>query len=127
MTVSVRDLLRAFDAISSAEQQQVAAEILRRWVAVQISHRWTSRDLLRAFDALSSAEQQQMATEILRRWVAVEILHRWTSYEGMTDEALDELAAGVFRGDDAEMSEGITASIPNGTRHELSIREGLGT
>jgi hypothetical protein len=31
MTETVRDLLRAFDALPLAEQHQVAAEILRRW------------------------------------------------------------------------------------------------
>jgi hypothetical protein len=31
MTETVRDLLRVFDGLSPAEQNQVAAEILRRW------------------------------------------------------------------------------------------------
>jgi hypothetical protein len=52
-----------------------------------------ARDLLAAFDALSPAEQQHVAAEILRR-------------SGRADElpeaALQELAAELFRGYDAE-------------------------
>lgn len=53
----------------------------------------TVRDLLRAFDALPLAEQNQMAVEILRRC---------TLDESLPDAALDELAAELFRGYDAE-------------------------
>ena len=53
----------------------------------------TVDDLLRAFDAFPPAEQHR---------VAVEILRRWTPAEGLTDDALDELAAELFRGYDAE-------------------------
>jgi hypothetical protein len=51
------------------------------------------RDLLRAFDALSPTEQNQVAAEILRRC---------TPDESLSDAALDELAAELFRGYDAE-------------------------
>jgi hypothetical protein len=57
----------------------------------------TVRDLLRAFDALSPAEQNELAAEILRRWVPD---------EGLPDAALDELAAELFRGYDAEEATG---------------------
>ena len=53
----------------------------------------TVQDLLQAFDALSPAEQQQVATEILRRW---------TPDEPLPDTALDEMAAELLRGYDAE-------------------------
>jgi hypothetical protein len=53
------------------------------------------RDLLRAFDALSPAEQNQVAAAILRRW---------TPDESLSEAALDELAAELFRGYDAEES-----------------------
>jgi hypothetical protein len=53
----------------------------------------TVRDLLRSFDALSPAEQHEVATEILRRCA---------SDEGVSDAALDELAAELFRSYDAE-------------------------
>jgi hypothetical protein len=51
------------------------------------------RDLLRVFDSLSAAEQHQAAAEILRRC---------TPQEGLSDVALDELAAELFRAYDAE-------------------------
>jgi hypothetical protein len=55
------------------------------------------RDLLAAFDALPPAEQQQMAAEILRR----------TAGAGdLTEAALDELAAELFRADDTEEAAG---------------------
>lgn len=73
------------------------------------------RDILRAIDALSPAEKQQLEAEIL---------HRWVPDEGMRDEALDELAAELFRGYDAEESEPVTATIPNGAPHEHGIRVG---
>jgi hypothetical protein len=57
----------------------------------------TVDDLLRAFDAFPPAEQHR---------VAVEILRRWTPTEGLTDAALDELAAELFRGYDAEEAAG---------------------
>ncbi len=49
--------------------------------------------LLQAFDDLPPAEQQQMAAEILRRC---------TPEGSLPDAALDELAAELFRGYDAE-------------------------
>ena len=55
------------------------------------------RDLLRAFEALAPAEQNQAAAEILRRW---------TPDETLPDAALDELAAELFRGYDAEEAAG---------------------
>ncbi len=53
----------------------------------------TVRDLLRAFGALPPAEQNQVAAEILRRW---------TPTESLSDAALDELAAELFHGYEAE-------------------------
>jgi hypothetical protein len=53
----------------------------------------TVRDLLRTFDALPPAEKHQVAAEILRRWAPD---------DGLPDAALDELAAELFRGYDAE-------------------------
>lgn len=53
----------------------------------------TMRDLLRTFDALSPVEQHEVATEILRRC---------GSDADLPDTALDELAAELFRGYDAE-------------------------
>lgn len=55
------------------------------------------RDLLRAFDALPPSEQHELAAEILRRW---------TPDGGVPDAALDELAAELFRGYDAEEATG---------------------
>jgi hypothetical protein len=56
-----------------------------------------ARDLLAAFDALSPAEQHQVAAEILRR----------TAGAGdIPEAALDELAAELFRGYDAEEAAG---------------------
>ena len=53
----------------------------------------TARKLLTEFDALPPVEQQQVAAEILRR----------TAEAGdLPDAALDELAAELFRGYDAE-------------------------
>jgi hypothetical protein len=57
----------------------------------------TMRDVLRAFDALPPAEQNQVAAEILRRW---------TPDEDLPGAALDELAAELFRGYDAEEAPG---------------------
>jgi hypothetical protein len=52
-----------------------------------------ARDVLKAFEALAPAEQQQVAAEILRR----------TAPEGdLPEAALDELAAELFRGYEAE-------------------------
>ena len=51
------------------------------------------RDLLGAFDSLPLPEQNQVVAEILRRWAPD---------EGLPDAALDELAAELFRGYDAE-------------------------
>jgi hypothetical protein len=51
------------------------------------------RDLLRAFDALPPGEQHLVATEILRRYSAD---------QGLSDAALDELAADLFRSYDVE-------------------------
>ena len=53
----------------------------------------TTRNLLAAFDALPPEEQQHVAAEILRR----------TAPAGdLSEVALDELAAELFRGYDAE-------------------------
>jgi hypothetical protein len=53
----------------------------------------TAREVLAAFDALSPAEQQEVAAEILRR----------TAGAGdLSEAALHELAAALFRGYDAE-------------------------
>lgn len=53
----------------------------------------TARNVLAAFDALPPEEQRQVAAEILRR----------TAPAGdLPDAALDELAAELFRGYDAE-------------------------
>jgi hypothetical protein len=53
----------------------------------------TAQKLLAAFDTLQPDEQQQVAAEILRR----------TAGAGdLPDTALDELAAELFRGYDAE-------------------------
>jgi hypothetical protein len=51
------------------------------------------RDLLQVFDALPPSEQHEMAAEILRRCIP---------RNGIPDTALDELAAELFRGYDAE-------------------------
>jgi hypothetical protein len=53
----------------------------------------TARSLLTAFDALPPAEQQQVVVEILRRTAAA---------DDLPETALDELAAELFRGYDAE-------------------------
>jgi hypothetical protein len=55
------------------------------------------RQLLRVFDALPLAEQSQAVAEILRRWAPE---------EGFPEKALDELAAELFRGYDAEEASG---------------------
>jgi len=53
----------------------------------------TAQDILAAFDALPPAEQQQVAAEILRR----------SSGTGdLPEDALNELAAELFRSYDAE-------------------------
>jgi hypothetical protein len=61
------------------------------------------RDLLRIFDGLPAAQQHEAAVEILRRA---------TPADGLPDSALDELAAELFRGYDAEEA----ASAPPGPR-----------
>lgn len=53
----------------------------------------TSRDVIAAFDALAPEEQREVANEILRRTAPLEEL---------PEAALDELAAELFRGYDAE-------------------------
>jgi hypothetical protein len=53
----------------------------------------TVRNLLRMFDTLSTTEQLEMTAEILRRH---------TSAEDLSDAALDQLAAELFRSYDAE-------------------------
>jgi len=53
----------------------------------------TVRDLLQAFDALPAAEQHLVVTEILRRCPVD---------QGLSDAALDELAADLFRSYDTE-------------------------
>jgi hypothetical protein len=53
----------------------------------------TVRDLLRTFSTLSPVEQHQKATDILRQGVPD---------DSLPDAALDELAAELFRGYDAE-------------------------
>jgi hypothetical protein len=53
----------------------------------------TARDVLTAFDALPPREQQQVAAEILRRSAGP---------GDLPEAALDELAAELFRGYDAE-------------------------
>jgi hypothetical protein len=59
MTETVRDLLRAFDALSPAEQNQAAAEILRRWVPgeglPETALDELAAELFRAYDAEESA------------------------------------------------------------------------
>jgi hypothetical protein len=52
-----------------------------------------ARDVLAAFDALSPAEQHQVAAEILRRS---------GGGDELSEATLDELAAELFRGYDAE-------------------------
>lgn len=52
-----------------------------------------AQNLLAAFDTLSASERQQVAAEILRRSMAS---------EDLPEIALDELAAEIFRGYDAE-------------------------
>jgi hypothetical protein len=53
----------------------------------------TARKLLADFDALSPDDQQQVAAEILRRTAKA---------SDLSEAALDELAAELFRGYDAE-------------------------
>ena len=57
----------------------------------------TARDLLAAFDALPPTDKQEVAAEILRRSAET---------GDLPDEALEELAAEVFRGYDAEEAAG---------------------
>lgn len=52
-----------------------------------------AHDVIVAYDALSDSEKQQVAAEILRRG---------STTNGLTDEALHELADELFRGYDAE-------------------------
>ncbi len=52
-----------------------------------------ARNLMAAFDALSPAEQHEVTAEILRRSAAG---------DDLPDAALQELAAELFRGYDAE-------------------------
>jgi hypothetical protein len=61
------------------------------------------RELMRTFEALPPAEQHE---------VAVEILRRSTPDDGLPSGALDEVAAELFRGYDAEEE----ASAPPGPR-----------
>ncbi len=53
----------------------------------------SAQQILTAFDGLSPAEQQQVAAEILRRA---------TGTDDLPEEGLNELAAELFRGYDAE-------------------------
>jgi hypothetical protein len=53
----------------------------------------SARNLLAAFDALPPDEQRQVAVEILRRTAPA---------DDIPEAALDELAAELFRGYDAE-------------------------
>jgi len=53
----------------------------------------TARELLTTFDALSADEQQQVAVEILRRSAPA---------DDIPEAALEQLAAELFRGYDAE-------------------------
>jgi hypothetical protein len=59
MTEPACDLLRAFDTLSPAEQQQVAAEILRRTAAADdlsdAAFDELAADLFRAYDAEEAA------------------------------------------------------------------------
>jgi hypothetical protein len=57
MSEAARDLLAAFDALSPAEQRQVAAEILRRTAAT---------------DDLPEAALHEMAAEVFRGYEAEE-------------------------------------------------------
>lgn len=57
MSETVRDLLRAFDALSLAEQNEVAAEILRRWTPG---------------GNLPDAALDELAAELFRRYDAEE-------------------------------------------------------
>jgi hypothetical protein len=57
MTRTVDDLLRAFDALSPAEQHQLAAEILRRWTPD---------------GDLPDAALDELAAELFRRYDAEE-------------------------------------------------------
>lgn len=57
MTETVRDLLRAFDALSPEEQKQMAAEILRRCIPDE---------------GLSDAALDELATELFRGYDAEE-------------------------------------------------------
>ena len=58
----------------------------------------TARELLREFDALPPSEQHLVAVE--------EISRRCTSDQGLSDAALEELAADLFRSYDAEEAAG---------------------
>ena len=64
MTASVRDMLAAFDGLSPAEQQQVAAELLRRSVAAgdlpEAALHELAAELFRGYDA----EEARRADEI---------------------------------------------------------------
>lgn len=62
MTASVRDLLAAFDVLSPAEQQQVAAEILRRSVVAgdlpEAALHELAVELFRSYDAEEAARAE---------------------------------------------------------------------
>jgi hypothetical protein len=64
-------------------------------------------DLLRVFDSLSPAEQEQ---------VVAEVLPRWGPSGGLSDAALDELAAERFRAYDAEEAANME-SLPPRDQH----------
>jgi hypothetical protein len=53
----------------------------------------SARDLLATFDALEPGEQREVATEILRRSVGT---------DGLSDQALEQLADELFCGYEAE-------------------------
>jgi hypothetical protein len=62
MTPAAQEVLRAFDALSPAEQQQVAAEILRRSagegeLSEEILHELAA-ELFRGYDAEENASAQ---------------------------------------------------------------------
>lgn len=56
MTETVRDLLRAFDTLPPAEQNQMAAEILRRWAPDE----GLPEPVARAIEAVVQALRQQL-------------------------------------------------------------------
>src|SRR5260370_27885348 len=84
-------------AVGGAASGAVARRVCGRYHPGRIPRRLAMtepvRDLLRAFDALPPAEQDQVAAEILRRWAPA---------ADLPEAVLDELAAELFRGYDAE-------------------------